>query len=101
MKTKWIWRNLVVSVALSCASLAAGDVVTDWNAAALNTIRTSSTAPPLPNTVRDFRGFLQAAREAALSRMYGGIHFSSANGDGLAVGLTIGAWTFKKTMRPR
>jgi hypothetical protein len=46
MKIKWIWRNLVVSVALSRASLAAGDVVTDWNAAALNTIRTSSTAPP-------------------------------------------------------
>ena len=48
---------------------------------------------------RSFRGFLHAAREAALSRMYGGIHFRSANDDGLAVGLAIGAWTFKKTMQ--
>ena len=59
----------------------------------------STTSNALPNVVRD--GFFQAAREAALSRMDGGIHFSSANGDGLAVGLAIGAWTFKKTMRPR
>jgi hypothetical protein len=50
---------------------------------------------------RDFGGFLQAAREAALSRMYGGIHFRSANDDGLAAGLAIGAWTFKETMRRR
>jgi membrane-associated phospholipid phosphatase len=61
----------------------------------------STTSDALPNVVRDFRGFLQAAREAALSRMYGGIHFRSANEDGLAVGSAIGAWTFKKTMRPR
>jgi hypothetical protein len=45
--------------------------------------------------------FCKRLAEAALSRMYGGIHFSSANGDGLAVELAIGAWTFKKTMRPR
>ena len=61
----------------------------------------STTSDALPNIVREFRGFLQAAREAALSRMYGGIHFRSANDDGLAVGLAIGGWTFKKTMRPR
>ena len=61
----------------------------------------STTSDALPNVVREFRGFLQAAREAAFSRMYGGIHFRSANDDGLAVGLAIGAWTFKKSMRPR
>ena len=61
----------------------------------------STTSDGLPNVVREFRAFLQAAREAALSRMYLGIHFKSANDDGLAVGLAIGAWTFKKTMRPR
>ena len=59
----------------------------------------STTSDALPNVVRDFRGFLQVAREAALSRMYGGIHYRFANDDGLAVGLAIGAWTFKKTMR--
>ena len=61
----------------------------------------STTSDALPNVVREFRGFLQAAREAALSRMYGGIHFTSANDDGLKAGLAIGEFTFKKTMRLR
>jgi PAP2 superfamily len=61
----------------------------------------STTSDGLPGVVRDFRGFQQAAREAALSRLYGGIHFRSANEDGLNAGLAIGEWTFKKTMRPR
>jgi membrane-associated phospholipid phosphatase len=55
----------------------------------------------LPGVVRGFRGFLDAAREAALSRLYGGIHFRSANDDGLKAGLGIGGWTFAHTMRPR
>ncbi len=59
----------------------------------------TTTSDGLPGVKRRFRGFMQAAREAALSRMYGGIHFRSANDDGLAAGLAIGAWTFKKTMR--
>jgi PAP2 superfamily len=61
----------------------------------------STTSDGLPGVVRSFRGFQQAAREAALSRLYGGIHFRSANEDGLEAGLAIGEWTFKKTMRPR
>jgi membrane-associated phospholipid phosphatase len=44
----------------------------------------------LPGVVRSFRSFLDAAREAALSRLYGGIHFRSANDDGLKSGLAIG-----------
>jgi hypothetical protein len=50
-------------------------------------------------TVRRFGGFLEAANEAALSRMYGGIHFRSANEDGLKSGLAIGGWTFTHVMR--
>ena len=46
MKMQPIWRNLVVSVTLSFASVAESDVVTDWNTAALNAIRASQTAPP-------------------------------------------------------
>ena len=46
MKMQPIWRNLVVSVALSFASVAESDVVTDWNTAALDAIRESTTAPP-------------------------------------------------------
>ena len=54
----------------------------------------------LPGTVRRFRSFLAAANEAALSRLYGGIHFRSANDDGLKSGLAIGGWAFTHTMRP-
>jgi PAP2 superfamily len=55
----------------------------------------------LPGVVREFRSFLDAAREATLSRLYGGIHFRSANDDGLKAGLSIGEWTFRRTMQPR
>jgi hypothetical protein len=44
---------------------------------------------PLPT--RSFDSFHQAAEEAALSRLYGGIHFRSAIEIGLAQGRTIGA----------
>lgn len=41
--------------------------------------------------VRSFPDFNAAAEEAALSRMYGGIHFHAANARGLAQGRCIGA----------
>lgn len=40
---------------------------------------------------RHFDGFRQAAEEAALSRMYGGIHFRAANENGLAQGKCVAA----------
>ena len=64
-------------------------------------IRFISRSDGLPGVVREFRGFMEAANEAALSRMYGGIHFRSANGDGLKSGLAIGGWTFTHTMQRR
>ncbi len=42
---------------------------------------------------RHFVSFAAAAEEAALSRLYGGIHFSSAIEQGLAQGRCIGAYT--------
>jgi hypothetical protein len=44
--------------------------------------------PPL--APRAFRSFDDAAREAAVSRLYGGIHFAFDNDDGLAAGRCIG-----------
>jgi membrane-associated phospholipid phosphatase len=64
-------------------------------------IRFTTGSDALPGVVREFRSFLEAAQEAALSRMYSGIHFRSANDDGLKSGLAIGKWTFTHTMRPR
>jgi hypothetical protein len=40
---------------------------------------------------RRFDSFEQAAQEAALSRLYGGIHFRAAIEDGLTQGRCIGA----------
>ena len=47
----------------------------------------------VPGVMRSFSSFIAAAREAAASRVYGGIHFRSASDDGLAAGIAIGEWT--------
>lgn len=50
----------------------------------------SSMSIGLPNVTRNYTGFEQAAEEAGLSRIYGGIHFLSADLDGLATGQAVG-----------
>jgi hypothetical protein len=55
----------------------------------------------LPGIWRGFPSFSAAAEEAALSRLYGGIHFRSANEDGLKAGVAIGAWTFTHYLQPK
>jgi hypothetical protein len=40
---------------------------------------------------RAFTSFLQAAEEAATSRLYAGIHYRVANERGLAIGRQVGA----------
>jgi len=47
--------------------------------------------PELGLGTRSFRDFLQAGSEAAVSRLYGGIHFIFDNEDGLDEGLCVGA----------
>jgi membrane-associated phospholipid phosphatase len=54
----------------------------------------------LPGAIREFSGFSAAAAEAAVSRLYGGVHFRSAMEDGLAAGIAIGEWTFAHYLRP-
>jgi len=55
----------------------------------------------VPGATRTFARFSEAAREAAASRLYGGIHFRSANADGLAAGIEIGTWASSRFLRPR
>jgi hypothetical protein len=55
----------------------------------------------LPGVMRSFSSFSAAAREAAESRLYGGIHCRSANDDGLAVGIQVGTWAFTRVMRAK
>lgn len=45
--------------------------------------------------VRSFTSFHQAANEAALSRLYGGIHYRSAVEEGLTQGLKLGEFVVK------
>ncbi|MEG4068729.1 phosphatase PAP2 family protein [Microcoleus sp. Pol11C2] len=42
------------------------------------------------NTLRTFENFSEAADESGMSRLYGGIHFMSANVNGLSVGRNVG-----------
>src|SRR4029450_2765856 len=55
----------------------------------------------LPRVFRLFTSFSAAAREAALSRLYGGIHYRSANEDGLTSGIAVGMWTFRNYLQPK
>jgi hypothetical protein len=54
----------------------------------------------LPGVTREFSSFSAAAAEAAVSRIYGGIHFRSASEDGLVAGMAIGAWAFTHDLSP-
>ncbi|HTE47994.1 MAG TPA: vanadium-dependent haloperoxidase, partial [Gemmatimonadaceae bacterium] len=50
-----------------------------------------STSIALGHTVRHFDSFKAAANEAAMSRLYGGIHFPSGNNGGRTLGECVGA----------
>lgn len=49
---------------------------------------------------RSFTSFTQAADEAGLSRIYGGIHFAFDSTAGLAAGRSIGTYVIGNIMRP-
>lgn len=51
------------------------------------------TGSPDGRNPRQYKSFREAAEEAGISRLYGGIHFRSAIVDGLAQGRCIGGYT--------
>jgi len=55
----------------------------------------------LPGVFRSFNSFSAAADEAAISRLYGGIHSPSDTEDCLASGLRIGEWTIIHCLKPK
>jgi hypothetical protein len=55
----------------------------------------------LPGIHHSYDSFSQAAWESGLSRIYGGIHFMSANLHGLEAGIDIGEWTVTHYLRPK
>lgn len=44
---------------------------------------------------RPFPSFMADAKEAAISRLYGGIHYRDANENGTQQGLNVGEWVIK------
>jgi hypothetical protein len=72
----------------SSISGAASTVLTHWFGAIAYV---DSTEERFGWGVRSFGSFEEAAREAALSRLYGGIHYSRGNNAGLENGQRIGA----------
>jgi hypothetical protein len=53
----------------------------------------------LPGVSRSFASLSAAAAEAAMSRVYGGIHFRFASQDGLTAGAQIGRWTVRNYLQ--
>lgn len=61
----------------------------------------TTAAEDPPGQTRSFASFSQAAMEAGMSRIYGGIHFMSANLSGLACGAATGGYVMDNFLRPR
>lgn len=51
------------------------------------------------NTLRTYENFAQAADESGMSRIYGGIHFMSANVDGLSSGRSLGNYVVQNFLK--
>jgi membrane-associated phospholipid phosphatase len=52
----------------------------------------TTTSKDLPGVSRSFKSFWEAAAEAGISRIFGGIHFMSANQQGLFCGACLGGY---------
>ncbi len=61
-----------------------------------NVTFTDMTNVPINIPPRTFSSFFAAATEAGFSRMYGGIHFRTANLNGIQMGKSIGAYVTSK-----
>jgi len=60
----------------------------------------TTTSEDLPGVSRGYGSFSQAAEEAGMSRIYGGIHFMSANLNGLASGAQLGGYIAENLLLP-
>jgi hypothetical protein len=60
----------------------------------------TTTSDALPGVVRTFQRFSDAAAEAGMSRIYGGIHYDFDNTDGLKVGRDIGEYVAANHFKP-
>jgi len=63
--------------------------------------RFEATSPFLPGVTRHFSSVTQAAEEAGMSRVYGGIHFRRAVRDGAILGKGVGRDAARRLPRVR
>jgi membrane-associated phospholipid phosphatase len=64
-------------------------------------VRFTVGSDAMPGVMRSYTTFGEAAREAGLSRIYGGIHWDFDNIDGLASGRRLGEYVVDNFLRPR
>lgn len=55
----------------------------------------------LPGVQRHYSRFSEAAQESGMSRIYGGIHFMSANLRGLGLGTAVGDYVYQNLLLPK
>ena len=55
----------------------------------------------LPGVYHSYQRFSEAAQESGLSRIYGGIHFTSANLNGLSTGAAVGNHVYTNFLLPK
>ena len=60
----------------------------------------TTSSEDMPGVSRSYSSFSQAAEEAGMSRIYGGIHFMSANLNGLASGAQLGSYVAENFLLP-
>lgn len=75
-------------------SAAAAEVLTGWFGDKLSFTDTSSLEFGIQS--RQIFSFREAAKEAAMSRLYGGIHYRFDNEHGTAAGIKIGEYTIER-----
>jgi len=78
----------------SVISAASATVLTDLFGE--NFAFTDSTELEFGLTARSFKSFIDASQEAAISRMYGGIHYKPACDEGIIEGRALGAYVVQK-----
>jgi len=85
----------------SAFSMAGAEILANFFGTDNVAFTTDSESPFLPSgTTRDFTSFSQAAQEAGMSRIYGGIHWASDNRDGAILGADVANNVFNNFFLP-
>jgi PAP2 superfamily/Domain of unknown function (DUF4114) len=97
------WQSLITTPPFpeytsghSTFSSAAATVLTELMG---DNVKFTTSSIGLPGVTRSFDNFQQAAQEAGMSRIYGGIHFMSANTNGMECGADIGNYVIDNFMQ--